>query len=80
MLHIKAPLWFLRLVCAVNGFVCNRLGKLTTLNLDKYHILAQRNWQCDIEPARQDFGYQPQVLLEEGVRRSVAWYREAGWL
>ena len=80
VLHIKAPLWFLRLVCAVNGFVCNRLGKLTTLNLDKYHILAQRNWQCDIEPARQDFGYQPQVLLEEGVRRSVAWYKEAGWL
>lgn len=80
VLHIKAPLWFLWLVCAVNGTVCRWLGKLTTLNLDKYHILSQRNWQCDIEPARRDLGYEPQVLLDEGVRRSVAWYRQEGWL
>lgn len=80
VLHIKAPLWFLWLVCAVNGTVCRWFGKLTTLNLDKYHILSQRNWQCDIEPARRDLGYEPQVPLEEGVRRSVQWYKSAGWL
>ncbi|MBQ8050469.1 MAG: NAD(P)-dependent oxidoreductase [Bacteroidaceae bacterium] len=80
VLHIKAPLWFLRLVCAVSGTVSGWLGKLTTLNLDKYHILSQRNWQCDIEPTRRDLGYEPQVLLPEGVRRSVQWYKSAGWL
>ena len=78
--HIKAPLWFLRLVCAISGTVNGWLGKLTTLNLDKYHILSQRNWQCDIEPARRDLGYEPQVLLDEGVRRSVQWYKQEGWL
>lgn len=80
VLHIKAPLWFLWLVCAISGTVSRWMGKLTTLNLDKYHILAQRNWQCDIEPARRDLGYEPQVLLPEGVRRSVEWYKQAGWL
>lgn len=80
VLHIKAPLWFLRLVCAVSGTVNGWLGKLTTLNLDKYHILSQRNWQCDIEPARRDLGYEPQVLLDEGVHRSVQWYKQEGWL
>ena len=80
VLHIKAPLWFLWLVCAVSGTVNRWLGKLTTLNLDKYHILSQRNWQCDIEPTRRDLGYEPQVQLEEGVRRTVRWYRQAGWL
>ena len=80
VLHIKAPLWFLRLVCAISGTVNGWLGKLTTLNLDKYHILSQRNWQCDIEPARRDLGYEPQVLLDEGVRRSVQWYKQEGWL
>ena len=80
VLHIKAPLWFLRLVCAVSGTVNRWLGKLTTLNLDKYHILSQRNWQCDIEPARRDLGYEPQVLLDEGVRLSVQWYKQEGWL
>ncbi len=80
VLHIKAPLWFLWLVCAISGTVSGWLKKLTTLNLDKYHILAQRNWQCDIEPARRDLGYEPQVLLPEGARRSVEWYKQVGWL
>ena len=80
VLHIKAPLWFLRTVCAVNGTVCQWLGKLTTLNMDKYHILAQRNWNCDIEPARRHLTYNPQWTLDAGVRESVRWYKEAGWL
>ena len=80
VLHIKAPLWFLRLICTVNGTICRWMGKLTTLNMDKYHILAQRNWNCDITPARRELGFEPQWNLEDGVRESVKWYKEAGWL
>lgn len=80
VLHIKAPLWFLRLVCAVNGTFCRWIGKLTTLNIDKYHILAQRNWNCDIEPAHNELGYDPQWPLDRGVAETVQWYKEEGWL
>ena len=80
VLHIKAPLWFLWLVCAISGTVNRWMGKLTTLNLDKYHILSQRNWQCDISPAKRDLGYEPKVKLGDGVRKSVAWYKQEGWL
>jgi nucleoside-diphosphate-sugar epimerase len=55
-------------------------GKVTALNNDKYNIMRQRNWRCDIEPARQELGYEPQVKLEEGVRRSIQWYKDNGWL
>ncbi len=80
VLHIKAPLWFLRIVCTVSGTVCGWMKKLTTLNMDKYHILSQRNWQCDIEPARRDLGYTPKYPLERGVKEAVAWYKQAGGL
>lgn len=80
VLHIKAPLWFLRIVCWVSERISHLTGKMNALNGDKYHILSQRNWQCDIEPARRDFGYEPQWRLEEGVRESVRWYKENGWL
>ena len=33
-----------------------------------------------IEKARRLLGYAPQVDLDEGIARTVAWYREAGWL
>lgn len=80
VLHIKAPLWFLHGVCAVNGAVMSALGKLTTLNIDKYQILRQRNWQCDISPARRDLGYEPEYSLERGTHLAVEWYKENGWL
>ena len=34
----------------------------------------------DITRARAEIGYAPQVGLREGVRRTLAWYREHDWL
>lgn len=80
VLHIKTPLWLLWVVCAVAGTVCGWMGKTTTLNLDKYHILAQRDWTCDITSARHDLGYEPKWTLERGVKTAVEWYRTHDWL
>lgn len=79
-IRIKAPLFILRLACMVGDFIGKKTGKISALNNDKYHILKQRNWRCDITSARQHLGYEPQVTLEEGVRRCVVWYKKAGWL
>lgn len=78
--RITAPLWVLRVVTFCGEYAGRLTGKVTALNNDKYNIMKQRNWRCDITPAREELGYEPQVKLAEGVRRSVAWYREHGWL
>lgn len=80
VLHIKAPIWFLRLVCGFNTWMTGITGKLQTLNMDKFQILKQRNWRCDITPARRDLGYDPQWPLDRGVKEAVAWYKQEGWL
>ena len=80
VLHLKAPLWLLRIICWVSTRVSRITGKMNALNDDKYHILSQRNWQCDIEPARRDFNYQPAWKLEQGVPATVQWYQENGWI
>lgn len=78
--HITAPLWLLHGICLI-GEACSRyLGVATPLNADKYHILKQRNWQCDIAPARAELGYVPQYTLARGVAETIAWYREHHWL
>ena len=79
-IRITAPLWVLRIVTACGERIGHLTGKVTALNNDKYNIMRQRNWRCDITPARRELGYEPQVRLEEGVRRSMAWYKENGWL
>ena len=80
LIRIKAPLWVLRIVTAVGDRWGKMTGKVTALNNDKYHILRQRNWKCDISPARRDLGYAPQYDLERGVKEAMAWYKENGWL
>lgn len=78
--HIKAPLFILHLVCAIGELVGKLTGNISTLNNDKYNILKQRNWRCDIQPARQLLGYQPTFNLEQGVKETVAWYRKQQWI
>lgn len=79
-LRITAPVWVLRIVTFFGEYVGRLTGRITALNNDKYNILRQRNWRCDIKPAIDELGYQPKVKLKEGVRRSIAWYKENGWL
>ena len=77
---VKLPLGAVKMVCAVaEKWGVIRL-KPSTLNRDKFNILKQRNWSADITKARRDFGFDPQIDLQEGVRRAVEWYRKEGWM
>lgn len=80
LLRIKAPVWFLRIVCHANGYIGSLRGCATTLNRDKFHILRQRNWQCDITPAEKELDYRPEYPLERGVKETISWYKKEGWL
>ncbi|MBR0527774.1 MAG: NAD(P)-dependent oxidoreductase, partial [Prevotella sp.] len=50
-IRITAPVWVLRIVTFFGEYVGRMTGKVTALNNDKYNILKQRNWRCDIQPA-----------------------------
>jgi nucleoside-diphosphate-sugar epimerase len=79
-IRITAPIWLLRIITFCGEYIGHMTGKVTALNNDKYNIMRQRNWRCDITPAKEELGYEPKVQLEEGVKRSVKWYQENGWL
>ena len=55
-------------------------SKPVTLNGDKYKIMRQRNWKCNIRPLEEELGYQPQYPLERGVKETMDWYKKEGWL
>ena len=80
VLHIKAPLWVLRCISSIAENLARISGRPSTLNSDKYQIMKQRNWQCDITPACKELGFHPQYPLERGVKEAVAWYKKEKWL
>ena len=79
-IRLVMPIFLMRAVCALGSLWARISGRITALNNDKFHILAQRNWRCDISRTRAELGYSPKVKLAEGVRKSVAWYKQSGWI
>lgn len=75
VLPVRLPLWALKVVCKVSEKWGAAKMKAVTLNSDKYNIMAQRNWDCDVTPAVRDWGFAPQVDLPEGIRLTVEAYR-----
>lgn len=80
VIHIKCPLFILKVVSLLAECSARCLGKASTLNGDKYKIMKQRNWQCDISPLMNELGYRPEYPLERGVKEIIAWYKKEGWL
>lgn len=68
-------------VAAIFAELWARLARRPTiLNLDKYREGVRPYWVCSPRAAQADFGFQPACSPAEAVRRTVAWYREHGWL
>ena len=79
-IRVKAPIALLHVICKLCDAWGHLTGRLTALNNDKYNILRQRNWRCDIRPAVDELGFKPQWDLARGVRETIEWYKANGWL
>ncbi len=80
VIRLKIPLWLTKQAACLNGGLSALLGKTSTFNSDKYQIMKQRNWNCDVTPLKEDIDFIPNWKLKEGVEMTVAWYRRQGWL
>jgi nucleoside-diphosphate-sugar epimerase len=79
-IRIKAPIWLLHIITFFGEHIGQYTGKITALNNDKYHILKQRNWRCNIEPTMDELGYHSHYDLERGVKLTIQWYKDNHWL
>lgn len=80
VIPVQVPLFMLKGISYVAEFAASVIGKPSTLNRDKYRIMRQRNWICDTSPLCRELGFKPEYDLERGVKESVIWYKQAGWL
>lgn len=77
---VFVPIGLFKMVVAIIEMIFRMQGKLPTVNRRKVRDLQERYWICDGSKARDELGFRPRVSLHEGIERSVAWYRDSGWL
>lgn len=80
VIPVCLPLFLLKIVSYCAEFFASLTGSASTLNSDKYNIMKQRNWICDITPLQKELGFEPDYTLEKGVYETVNWYKQHGWL
>ncbi|MFV0469426.1 MAG: NAD-dependent epimerase/dehydratase family protein [Dysgonomonas sp.] len=80
VISLKIPLPVVKFVSSVAESVSKMTHKPSTLNRDKYVIMKQRNWECDVYPIVRDLEFKPSYNLKKGLDESISWYKENGWL
>jgi dihydroflavonol-4-reductase len=77
--QLHVPVWPVWITGAVCEAICRPFGVEPPLYRRRVDFFTKSR-AFDISRARRELRFAPTVNLKEGVRRSVAWYREHGWL
>ena len=73
------PVWPFWLAGALCEAVCVPLGIEPPLYRRRVDFFTKSR-AFDISRARKELGFAPAVSLENGIRRTLTWYREHGWI
>ena len=70
------PFWFAGAVCEA---ICAPLGIEPPIYRRRVDFFTKSR-AFDISRARAELGYAPRVDLRQGIRRTLVWYKQQGWL
>jgi nucleoside-diphosphate-sugar epimerase len=67
-------------VCVGQEVISKITGKPNVINRQKYAELAAPGWVCDTSRLRNELDFIAPTALSEGLAKTLAWYRSAGWM
>lgn len=79
-LIIKVPHFLVYTIAAFAQFFAMFSKNPATLNIEKAKDITQQYWICDTSKAMKDLGYKQNILIEEGIKRTIDWYKEMKWI
>jgi nucleoside-diphosphate-sugar epimerase len=65
---------------AVGEIVSRLSGRSVLFTVQKVKEFSQNNWVIDGTRIREELGWREKVSLSEGMAKTAAWYKRAGWL
>lgn len=77
--NIKIPLTPVLMMAYLCERICVPLGVEPPLHKRRVSFF-QNNRAFSIEKAKRVLGYRPEVSLREGIKRTIQWYEDNGWL
>ena len=72
------PQWLKKIASAVET-TATFFGSYPVVNREKADEMIHE-WLCSSEKAEEQLGYRPEFTLEEGISRTLRWYKKHNWL
>jgi dihydroflavonol-4-reductase len=78
--RIVIPLGLAYAGALASEFLSTMSRKPSPINRDKYRDYRQAGWAADVAKATARLGFRADTGLEQGLKETIGWYRENGWL
>lgn len=79
-IRLRIPGFGVYMIAAVAEALALFSPKPALINFEKARDMVQDYWTCSGARAEADFGFRQEVSLEDGIRDTVQWYRQQGWI
>ena len=79
-LDVHVPIPIMKFAGAISEGIANLRKKPSIFTADKVHELTAKYWLVDSSRIEKDLGFRSTTSFREGVKGTVDWYREKGWL
>ncbi len=79
-IKVKVPHSVVFSIASAAQFFAMFSSKPATLNIEKAKDITQNSWTCDTSKAINDLDYHQKISIEEGIKRTVEWYKEMKWI
>jgi len=80
VMPIRVPHATVMMLAGLSEFFGKFSSKPPVLNYEKGKDLIQPYWICSVDKAKRDFGWKQHISIEEGIKRTVDWYKEHSWV
>ncbi|MBI1806721.1 MAG: NAD-dependent epimerase/dehydratase family protein [Ignavibacteria bacterium] len=78
--RIRVPEFGVYTIAGFSELVGLLSHKPVLLNFEKARDIVQDAWTCSIAKAKKELEFREALTLEDGIKNTVQWYREQGWL
>lgn len=79
-LKIKVPHVFAYLIASITKMYSFFSRNSLLFTFDKLKEVFQKTWLCDISKTRKMLDFDPEYNLAEGLKITLRWYSEYGWI
>lgn len=79
-IKLRLPHSLVYFVAAIAEFFSLFSKQAATFNIEKARDFVQQYWICSSQKAMKDLGFACEVQLEEGIQRTIDWYKANNWL